>query len=435
MKHDLELRLSQLITDYAGKKVSVNLTVPPNSQFGHYSTNIALILAKTLGKSGQKIAQELKDSITASKEKELEYIAEVSIAGLGFINFRLTQEALIKNTQTILAEAQNYGKPLKAPKKTIIVEFGHPNSHKMMHIGHLRNLTTGEAIIRLLEFVGYNAVRANYQGDVGMHIAKCLYGLQLPEFAEAYQQALSETIHEQVALLGKAYAAGSKAFEENDQIKQAIGEINKQIYKKDKKIWNIYQTTRKWSLDYFELIYKRLYVHYDRYYFESEVYQSGKKYVEEALNVGVFEKSDGAIIFPGKKYGLHNRVFVTSEGNATYEAKDLGLGALQLKEYNPDQIIHIVGPEQAGYFQVIFEALDRVWPGTKDKEMHLIYGFVQLKSGKMSSRTGNVVTAWWLLEAAKQEIINILESNTSNYTKEQQSDIAEKAGVAAIKYG
>lgn len=230
------------------------------------------------------------------------------------------------------------------------------------------------------------------------------------------------------------YAAGSKAFDEDEEAKKEIGEINKKIYAKDPSIYPLYRETREWSLDYFEQIYKRVGSHYDRYYFEGEVYESGKKIVLEGLKKGVFVESKGAIIFPGEKFGLHNRVFITSEGNPTYEGKEMGLGPLEFGEFHPEKIIHVVGPEQAGYFQVVFEALAQLYPETRGKEQHLIYGWVKLKEGKMSSRSGNVVLGEWLIDEAKKAINTILDQNKSKYSVTIQNDIAEKAAVAAVKY-
>ena len=279
--------------------------------------------------------------------------------------------------------------------------------------------------------------------------------MPLRHFASVKRQASriiadwkDKPIGEKVDFLGKAYVAGNKAYAENEEAKKDIGKINMQIYAKDLSVWDLYKTTRQWSLDYFETIYKRVGSHYDRYYFESEVYESGKKNVLNGLEKGIFIKSDGAIIFPGEKFGLHNRVFITSEVNATYEGKDMGLGPLQFSEYHPDLIIHVVGPEQASYFQVVFEALAQLFPETRGKEYHLIYGWVKLKHGKMSSRSGNVVLGEWLIEEAKEKIYNILEKSRSKDNKngqpasvrqladsgEAREEIAEKAAIAAVKY-
>ncbi|OGM76596.1 arginine--tRNA ligase, partial [Candidatus Woesebacteria bacterium RIFOXYA1_FULL_43_9] len=145
----------------------------------------------------------------------------------------------------------------------------------------------------------------------------------------------------------------------------------------------------------------------------------------KAESEGVLEKSEGAVIFPGEKYDLHSRVFVTSEGVPTYEAKDLGLAKLQFGEHNPDLIVHVVAPEQAGYFQVLFKALELIQPETKGREFHLQYGWVRLKEGKMSSRLGNVILGEDLLDEAKKRIIEKYKT---------EAETAEKIAVGAIKY-
>jgi arginyl-tRNA synthetase len=314
-----------------------------------------------------------------------------------------------------------------------MVEFAHPNTHKAFHIGHLRNITTGESLVRLLEATGHTVTRANYQGDVGMHIAKCLWAMMhLPECNP--DAVRGKEIHMRVEFLGKAYAAGSTRYETDESVKKETGEINKQIYAKDPAVYPLYQETRAWSLEYFEGIYKRVGTRYDRFYFESEFYEKGKAFVADGVKKGIFVESDGAIIFPGEKHGLHNRVFITKEGNATYEGKEIGLGRAQFDEYHPDLVMHVVGPEQAGYFQVLFAALARMFPDTEGKEYHKKYGWVKLKHGKMSSRTGQVVLGEWLLDEAKKSIYEILKQNKSEYTKEEQDDIAEKGAIAAVKY-
>ena len=429
--------------------IPVEVVSAENEAHGDYTTNVALRLSKQLGKSPMAVAAEIKEKYhTLYKENQkvstnneqklaLQAIERIEVAAPGFINVFLSEAALGTYISEVIKGGERYGTgtSLFREAKNILVEFAHPNTHKAFHIGHLRNITTGEAVVRLLEACGHTVTRANYQGDVGMHIAKCLYALlHIPEIASQVEDVGSQDPHAKAEFLGRAYTAGSTAFEEDEEAKKKIGEINKKIYAKDAEVYDLYQKTREWSLEYFAQIYKRVGTHYDRYYFEGEVYEEGKALVLNGLKSGIFERSEGAVIFPGKKYGLHNRVFVTGEGNATYEAKEMGLGKLQFAEYNPDLVIHVVGPEQAGYFQVVFEALARMFPETKGKEYHLVYGWVKLKHGKMSSRSGNVVLGEWLLDEAKKEVQKIIDQNKTKYTKEQQNEITEAAAVAAVKY-
>ncbi|HUV47211.1 MAG TPA: arginine--tRNA ligase, partial [Candidatus Bathyarchaeia archaeon] len=341
---------------------------------------------------------------------------------------------LIKELRETIKQGSQYGQLGLLKGKRIMVEYAHPNTHKQFHIGHLRNITNGEAIVRILEALGAKVFRTNYQGDVGLHIAKCLWAicqgpaLTFPPVKSADVKAGPlHSLDEKVEFLAKAYVKGNKAYETDPKAKQEILKINKNIYdQSDSKINSLWKQTRQWSLAYFERIYKRVYTHFDRYYFEREVAEPGKKIVLQDLKKGIFVKSKGAIIFPGSKYGFHDRVFITGEGNPTYEAKDMELGRLQFSEYHPDLIIHNVGPEQSGYFQVVFEALAQVFPHTRGKEYHLAYGWVRLKKGKMSSRQGNIIKGEWLLDEAKKRIKKTFP--------EVSDQTAEMIAVGAVKY-
>ena len=470
MKQTIQDILFAVVASLGYSGVIPEVSRPENAEHGEYTTNVAMVLAQKNKLRPIDIAkkiQEVMEGVVASMQHEsgdltmyqtgqtvpafqtkpewknaLQAIERVEIAGPGFLNIHfdtaklstLVLELLFSEDSASKRQNDVYCHPGLDPgtkKKTIMVEFAHPNTHKAFHIGHLRNITTGECIIRLLEAVGNTVIRANYQGDVGMHIAKCLYGILKISNVE------NKTLQEKVAFLGKAYAAGSKAYDEDLAAKQEIERINKQIYARDPEIYPLYQKTRQWSLDYFNHIYQRVGTTFDRLYFESEVYESGKKLVEEGIQKGIFEKSDNAVIFPGEKFGLHNRVFITKEGNTTYEGKDVGLGFLQFSEYHPDLIIHCVSSEQTAYFQVIIEALAQLVPETKGKEYHLVYGWVKLKEGKMSSRTGVVVLGEWLIDTVKEEIrIKVLD-NISKYKDSGITDtnaISEALAIAAVKY-
>lgn len=400
----------------------IEIEHPENKTHGDYATNIAMRITKDVGKNPMETARLLCSRLKPRGSKIFE---KIETAKPGFINFFISGECLQEQLIKILKDKDRYGSSSIGKGRRVMVEYAHPNTHKLFHIGHLRNITNGEAIVRMLEAVGFEVVRANYQGDVGLHIAKCLWAIQEIKNLDSRIKKL-KTINEKVDFLGQCYTAGNKAYEEDKKAKELILKINRQIYDKDPEIKELWRKTRKWSLDYFENIYKRVYTHFDRYYFEEEVAQAGKEIVLQALEKGIFKKSKGAIIFPGSKYGLHDRVFVTSEENPTYEAKDMELGRLQFKEYNPDLIIHNVGPEQKEYFQVIFKALAQLFPYTKGKEHHFISGWVTLKEGKMSSRKGTVIAGNWLLDEVKSRI-------KKNFT-EIPDKSAEIIAIGAVKY-
>ena len=421
---------------------------PENEEFGDYSSNIAMAIFSKLKIRNKKPKTQIKNQ-KISKFKNPKQLAElikkqllithyslpvdsIRIDGLGFLNFKIKTSYFLTELQKSIEKGDKYGQSSSLKNKKIMVEYAHPNTHKQFHIGHLRNITNGEAIVRILEAQGAKIIKANYQGDVGLHIAKCLWSLcKLRVFTSKLtgkdQYVNTRSLHQKIEFLAKAYVKGNTAYEKDEKAKKEILEINKKIYNQsDPRINKLWKQTRQWSLNYFDRIYKRVYTHFDRLYFEGEVAEKGKEIVLAGLKKGIFKRSKGAIIFQGSKYGLHDRVFITSEGNPTYEAKDMALGPLQFKEYNPDLIIHNVGPEQAGYFKVVFEALAQTFPYTKDRELHIIPGWVKLKEGKMASRFGNVVLGEWLLDEAKKRI-------KKSFPKVNE-ETAEMIAVGAVKY-
>lgn len=402
-------KIKKLISEALEGTQEIPLEKPAQKEHGDFATSIALKLAQTENKNPRELAEEIMDKLPKS-----DLIEKTEVAGPGFINFHLSKKAL--KSQIVISNQQS-AENMKGQK--IMVEFAHPNTHKAFHIGHLRNVCLGESLVRILESQGAEIFRANYQGDVGLHVAKCLWGYNQTE-----EPADLDTPQKKAEFLGKVYAIGGTKFEEDEQAKKEIYEINKKIYARDPKITLLWEKTRDWSLEYFEYIYKRLGTCFDGLFFESQVYELGKELVTQYLKKGVFEESEGAIIFPGEKHGLHNRVFITSEGNATYEAKEMGLAKLEQEAFPFDRNIHVVANEQADYFKVVFKAMDAIYPGLEAKQFHLSYGMVKLTSGKMASRTGDVVTAEFLIDQAKEALSKIT----------QEEEVKEKVAIGAIKF-
>lgn len=384
--------------------------------FGDYSTNVVLQLSKQKVVKSKQSPEEIAKKIL-SNLSDLNYLEKVEIAGGGFINFFIKNEQLIKN----ISNAEEFV-PVKSPQK-ILVEYGHVNPLKEVHIGHLRTFILGESICRILESVGHKVFRANYQGDIGLHIAKAIWGMKKSDLPS--QQL---TLVQKAEFMGRSYAEGNRLYDEDPGIKKEIDQITALLYQKDPKLAEIYRQVRQWSLDYFEPIYELLGVKYDRCFFESEVFEEGKKIVMENLGK-VFKENEGAIIFPGEQYGLHNRVFVTSAGHSTYEGKEMGLAKLEYDSFNYDQSIHVVGSEQEGYFQVVIKAIELVFPHLKSKKQHLSYGMVDIKEGKMSSREGNVVTVDDLVSVVSEKVREVMKDRI----KIDQA-VVKKIALGAIKF-
>jgi len=233
---------------------------------------------------------------------------------------------------------------------------------------------------------------------------------------------------------GKAYVAGDKASEEDENAKKDIAAINKKVYERsDPEINKLYDEGRKLSLEDFEKIYKRLGTKFDFSFFESEGGPRGKEIVEDGLKKGVFEKSDGAIVYRGEKAGLHTRVFVNSEGLPTYEAKELGLAPLKYEKFKYNLSFIVTGNEIVDYFKVLLAAMKEMFPDLAEKTRHVPHGMLRFVSGKMSSRKGNIITAQALLDDVQERILEIMKKGGELFDKEMK-EISDKVAVGAVKY-
>ncbi len=413
--------LKKVLGELGYETTDIVLSISKNPTFGDYSTNLALQLAKSKTPDGKRSPTEIANEIVIrvkNQESSKGYLEKVEIAGGGFINFFIKDQQLIK----YLKDAGQLRKS-KRPQK-ILVEYGHVNPLKEIHIGHLRTFILGESLCRIFESLGNKVFRANYQGDIGLHIAKAIWGIE-----ELGLPTKELSLEEKAEFLGEAYAKGNNSYEVDPQIKKKIDQINVQLYESDPKIKEIYKLARDWSLEYFEPIYKLLGVKYDRCFFESEVFEGGKQIVMKNLRK-VFEKNDGAIIFPAKIYGLHNRVFITSAGHATYEGKEIGLAKLEYESFNYDNSIHVVASEQDGYFEVVIKAIELIFPNLIGKKFHLSYGVVDLKEGKMSSRAGNVVTVDDLYHVVCEKVREVMKKSRL----EVDQKVVEIVAMGAIKF-
>ena len=404
-----------------GKNPTINLEHPEELTHGDYSSNIAMILAKQVSQNPRELAEKIVEEILERKPEE---VSKVEVAGPGFINFYLSTNFLVSQSKEILNEGEKFGlnKNLKGEKT--VVEYTDPNPFKEFHIGHLMSNAIGESISRIVEANGAKVMRACYQGDVGLHVAKTIWAIRQVDGDLKKIMTAEE--------LGRAYKNGSIAYELGEKAKKEIIEINRKIYdRSDKGINKIYDNGIKISLKYFEDIYKILGTKFDNYFLESKTGPFGKEIVEK--NIGkVFEKSEGAVIFKGENYGLHTRVFINKEGLPTYEAKELGLAKVKYDKTKYDKSIVVTGNEINEYFKVLLKAMSLIYPELALKTKHVSHGMLRLPEGKMSSRTGDVIGANYLIDKIKAEVAEKIVDR--EMPDSEKKNITEKVAVGALKY-
>lgn len=389
--------VSQVVKSLYDADIDVVLT-RPEPQFGDYSTNVALQLAGRLGKNPREVAEQIAEAL-----QQQDMFKAVEIAGPGFINLWLNDDALLTNIE------RQPARPLEGT--TVVAEYSDPNPFKVLHAGHLYTTIVGDSIARLIEQAGATVHRVNFGGDVGLHVAKNMWAI-LQSFGGENPEKLEELdadLHVRAAWLSARYVEGNDAYETDEAAKADIINLNKRLYQliadddHDSDFAKIYWTARKWSYAYFKLFYDELgVVQFEKYYPESVTTPTGVETVKKGLEQGVYQLSDGAVVFKGEDYGLHTRVFINSEGLPTYEAKDVGLIMQKWRDYQFDQSIIITGNDIEQYMKVVQKSIEQFEPELIRRSVHLTHGNLKLAGGKkMSSRKGTVLLALDVLEAAR----------------------------------
>lgn len=403
-----------------GVDVEVALT-RPEPQFGDYSTNVAMQLAGRLQRSPRELAEEIAASL-----KESGQLANAEVAGPGFINLRLSDQAL-RELASRKTAAINQG-------VNYVLEYSCPNAFKELHTGHLYQTIFGDILARLIERSGAHLQRTSFGGDVGLHVAKCLWGM-VSELGGINPDKLNDidaSPFARATWISSCYVKGAAAYEASESTKAEIDQLNITIYgfhdknDQDSALAKVYWTTRQWSYDYFDAFYDLIRVDHMRYYPESATAPVGMDVVKEQLEKGNLKQSDGAVVFEGDETKhLHTRVFVTSKGLPTYETKDIGVIWMEKADYDFDKRILITGNDQADYMRVVFAAAETFRPELKGTMTHLTNGTVRFGDGsKMSSRLGNVSRA--------ADVIDIVREKAKELVTDESQ--VEAVTLGAIKY-
>jgi arginyl-tRNA synthetase len=390
MKQELVQAVEQAVKDLFGVDVAVELT-RPDAQFGDFATNVALQLAGKMANPVYSGPREIGEAL-AEKLRASEHVAGVAVAGPGFLNISLTDSALVH-----LAATES---PRTLAGKTILTEYSDPNPFKVLHVGHLYTSVNGDAISNLLEHAGATVHRVNFGGDVGLHVGKTMWAIMQDLGGENPEKLAEIPEVQRSEWMAKNYVKGTQAYEEDETAKAEIIAINKRVYglhttsDHTSSFAQIYWTCRQWSYEYFDAFYARIGSKFEKYYPESETAAIGLRTVQQQLEAGVFQRSDGAVVFEGEPYGLHTRVFINSEGLPTYEAKDVGLSIKKWDDYRFDESVIITGNDIVEYMKVVLKAIEQFQPDLAKRTTHLTHGNVKLAGGvKMSSRKGNFLRA------------------------------------------
>ena len=462
---EIKQKLKLIIKNLYNLDFEPELTPSPSNIDADYSTNAPLKLAKDLHKSPMQIASELEtgfgtfetvpregydpsevsEARNDGPERTGSKKIQTSLSQPGFLNFKLDDACLNESLSGLYDDFDGEIKSSEFSGKTVICEFSDPNPFKVLHVGHLYTSIVGDSISRLYEYAGAKVIRANFGGDVGLHVAKTSYAL--------LRNGLTPdnlTIED----ISKCYIEGNTAYDEDEQAHAEITRLNKEIYKinadgihgrvtdsqgdpreslagdsesgrtrPEDRLADLYWKGRELSYEYFNNFYASIGVKFDKYYPESTVAALGLETVKKELAAGVYEESDGAVVFKGEPYGLHTRVFINKEGVPTYEAKDVGLIFTKNNDYHFDKSVVVTASEQLEYMKVVLKSIEQYAPDLVAKTSHLTHGLVKLPGNvKMSSRKGNFLKAVEVLDLVRDEL------------KSEYNSTDEKVSLAATKY-
>ena len=354
----------------------------------------------------------------------------------GYLNLYFsTAEYSSRVVNQVIELGKVFGKS-EANNQRVMVEFSQPNTHKAFHVGHLRNVILGSTICNILESAGYEVVRANYIGDIGLHVIKWLWNYLNYHYGEQPDQ-------DKTRWMGDIYAEADRRLQEHPEKETEVRELFARWDKRDPDIVDLWKKTSQWSLEGFDQIYDLLGVHFDRIYLESEVEESGKELVEELVKRGIAEdeRPEGPVIvrlddlLGLKKEKYRVLLVLRSDGTSLYSTKDLPLAILKFEEYDLDRSIYVIDVRQSFYLQQIYKTLEILgYPWAGDC-YHLAYEIVNLPGNvTMSSRDGTVVLLEDLVREAKDRAFQIVEEKNPTLSTKEKEEISSSVALGALKY-
>ncbi|MES0360898.1 MAG: arginine--tRNA ligase [Anaerolineales bacterium] len=336
----------------------------------------------------------------------------------------------------VLEEGAEFGRGASRGEQ-VMVEYSNPNTHKAFHVGHLRSAILGDSLCRILEFAGYDVVRANYIGDMGLHVIKWLWNYIQHHLGE-------EPPEDTTSWMGDLYTEAIQRLEQDPELEAEVRALYARWDRRDPEVVALWEETRQWSLDHFEKMYTILDIHFDLWYSNSQMEQPGKKVVAELIEQGIAEDerpTGGPVIVRiDDQLGLQKEkyrvlVVLRSDGTALYSTEDLALAIKKFSDYDLSSSVYIVDVRQSLHFQQVFKTLEIAGYPWATRSMHLPYEVVNLPGNVvMASREGTIVLLEGLIREAHQRALAVVEEKNPSLSGEQKEAVARAVGMGALKY-
>lgn len=367
----------------------------------------------------------------------------------GYLNLYCSSKIFARRvTDAVLGEAAGFGSG-EAKTERVMVEYAQPNTHHSFHIGHARNAILGETQARLLEFAGFETIRASYPGDIGLGVITVLWAYQ-----KFYLGQEPSGVHERGQWLLKIYVEATDRLTPKDhetpeqrQLREQYDQERREMLQKwdagDPQVVELWKTTREWSLEELRAILELMDIHIDVWFFESEVDPLAKEIVEELIERGIAddERSQGGavIVKIDEKLGLQKEKYRTNvilrrDGTTLYLTKDLALAKIKFQQYHVDRSIYVIDVRQSLHMQQVFAIL-KLWGFPQaEKCYHLAYGFVSLPEGAMSSRQGRIVLFKEVYDDAIRRVLEVIAEKNPDLPHDKRQEVARQVGHGALVY-
>lgn len=404
------------------------LVEPPNPAVGDFAFG-CFLLAKVLKQPPPAVAKKLEESLGQDP-----YISVAKATG-PYLNLTLTGNALGETVLAPILKQESFRRKFTSDNPRTMIEYSQPNTHKELHVGHMRNMCLGHSLVLMLRYAGHDVVASTFPGDQGTHVAKCLW------YMKYHNQEAAPLTHKG-EWLGRMYSkAHLKLEDDNGTPQEAINreeltQILKQLEAKKGEFYDLWVETRQWSIDLMKSVYAWAGIHFDIWYYESEVDAASMALAQKLLSDGKLVRSEGAVGMDLEAENLGFCMLLKTDGTGLYATKDVELARRKFEDYKIEKNIYVVDVRQALHFKQVFKVLEKIGFEQAQKCFHLQYNFVELPDGAMSSRKGNIVPLTDLVHQMEQMVKDqYLSRYNGEWPESEVNEVATRVAMGAINYG
>ena len=416
MKNQIVNLLSQNIEVLTSEEISQLIEIPPKPEMGDFAFP-CFRLAKSYHKAPPMIAQDLKESIG-----DQTFLSEIKVVG-GYLNFYVDKAQYAQQIIDKYNNATDYGCSDQGKDKTICIDYSSPNVAKNFHVGHLRTTIIGNSLYKIFSKLGYKVVRINHLGDWGTQFGKLIVAYKKWGSREAVEE---KGIEELMDIYVKFHEEAEKDDSLNDEARAWFLKMEQG----DEEALEIWQWFRDISLKEFMRVYNILGMEFDSFAGESFYRDKTADVIKRLTDDGLLKESQGAMIVPLDEYDMPPCIVAKKDGSSIYATRDLAAILYRKATYNFDRCLYVTGLEQKLHFAQVFKVIELMGNDYAKNLVHIPYGLVSLKSGKISSRKGNVIFAEDLLRESINKTTRIIEEKNPDIPDKEE--VAKQVGIGAI---